>query len=98
MKGTVKRYRAIASGHAQWNELTVSARIGPVPHALLGTMHAATPHGEPASSHVAEHEQRSAAFLLLAAEQRLHHPLPGHPLVIVGEPPSSLLACARHRR
>src|SRR3569832_1115162 len=38
MKGTVKRYRAFASGHAQWNELTVSARIGPVPHALLGTL------------------------------------------------------------
>ncbi len=58
-----KRYRALASGLPDQVEMTISTPIGPVPHALLGSLHAATPQGKPSLSHVTVLERRSDSFL-----------------------------------
>jgi 23S rRNA pseudouridine1911/1915/1917 synthase len=95
----VKRYRALAVGCPGWDEMTVSTPIGPVPHALLGTLHAAAADGKPALSRVTVIERRAAAFLcdVLIATGRPHqirihlaaarHPLLGDPLYAVGGVP-----------
>ncbi len=58
-----KLYRALASGSPDWDEMTISTPIGPVTHALLGSVHAATPHGKPSLSHVLVVERREGCFL-----------------------------------
>jgi 23S rRNA pseudouridine1911/1915/1917 synthase len=95
-----KCYRALAGGVPAWDELTVTAPIGPVPHAVLGTVHAATPVGKRSLSHVAVLERRADAFLcdVRIATGRPHqirihlaaagHPLCGDPLYIAGGRPA----------
>jgi 23S rRNA pseudouridine1911/1915/1917 synthase len=95
-----KRYRALASGLPDWDEKTISVPIGPVPHALLGTLHAASPQGKRALSHVTVLERRKDAFLcdVRIATGRPHqirihlaatgYPLLGDPLYGVGGLPA----------
>ncbi|MCC6302649.1 MAG: RluA family pseudouridine synthase [Gammaproteobacteria bacterium] len=95
-----KRYRALARGLPAWDELTITAPIGPVPHAVLGTVHAAAPDGKPAHSRVTVLERRADAFLCdvdIATGRphqiRIHlaaagHPLVGDPLYVSGGRPA----------
>ncbi len=86
-----KRYRALAVGLPEQDEMAISTPIGPVPHALLGSIHAATPKGKPSLSQVNVLERRANSFLCdvrIATGRphqiRIHLAAAGHPLV--GDP------------
>jgi 23S rRNA pseudouridine1911/1915/1917 synthase len=86
-----KRYRALAAGDPPWNAIEVDRPIGPVPHRLLGSVHAAAADGKPAVSRIDVLERRSGAFLCdvrIATGRphqiRIHLAAVGHPLV--GDP------------
>lgn len=95
-----KRYRALASGLPDWDEMTISTPIGPVPHALLGSLHAAAPNGKPSLSLVTVLERRTDACLCDVRistgrphQIRIHlaaagHPLQGDPLYAAGGLPA----------
>ena len=95
-----KRYRALAAGRPAWDELTITAPIGPVPHPLLGSLHAASPQGKPSLSQVVVLERRADSFLcdVRIATGRPHqirihlaatgHPLTGDPLYCPGGLPA----------
>ena len=95
-KAVGKRYRALAGGLPLWDEMTISAPIGPVPHALLGSLHAATPDGKPSLSHVTVLERHADSFLCDVRIEtgrphqiRIHlaaagYPLRGDPLYLAG--------------
>ncbi len=89
--GMVKRYRALASGSPEKYAMTIDLPIGPVPHELLGTVHAASPDGKRARSRVTVLEQRQGSFLCDVVIEtgrphqiRIHLASTGHPLV--GDP------------
>ena len=95
-----KCYRALAGGLPDWDEMTISTPIGPVPHVLLGSLHAAAPKGKPALSQVTVLERRTDSFLCNVRiatgrphQIRIHlaaagHPLKGDPLYRAGGLPA----------
>ena len=98
--GTVhKRYRALLAGTPDRDRFVVDVPIGPVPHPVLGSIHAANPAGRASSSAFAIVERRSDAALadVVIATGRPHqirihaaacgHPLAGDPLYVAGGRP-----------
>lgn len=90
-RSVTKLYRTLASGRASWRETEITAAIGPVPHPVLGTIHAASQQGKPAISRVRVLEKRQDAFLAAVEimsgrphQIRIHLAAAGHPLV--GDP------------
>jgi 23S rRNA pseudouridine1911/1915/1917 synthase len=96
-----KRYRALASGSPSRGEFTVTTPIGPVPHPILGSIHAASPTGKEASTSFTVVEERGGCFLVDAYiatgrphQIRIHiaaagYPLVGDPLYGVGGRPAA---------
>ncbi len=88
---TCKVYRALCTGHPDRDAFSVEAPIGPVSHALLGTLHGATPHGKPSTSLVRVLERRQGCSLVEVCiltgrphQIRIHLAFAGHPLL--GDP------------
>ncbi len=96
----LKIYRALASGCPAGDEFEVDTPIGPVPHRILKTIHAACSTGKPAHSHINVLERRDNCSLLQIRittgrphQIRIHlaasgHPLVGDPLYIAGGVPA----------
>jgi 23S rRNA pseudouridine1911/1915/1917 synthase len=94
-----KTYRALAAGVVSADSLTIDCPIGPVPHPRLGLVHAASPAGRPAVSHVRILARRGDSTLVEVAiptgrphQIRIHlaaagHPLVGDPLYVAGGRP-----------
>ncbi len=86
-----KTYRALVAGDPAAETFTVAAPIGPVPHATLGHVHAVSPGGRPATSHVrvlARGDGRALVSVTIPTGRphqiRIHMAAAGHPLV--GDP------------
>jgi 23S rRNA pseudouridine1911/1915/1917 synthase len=96
-----KVYRALVTGVPRERVLVVNAPIGPVPHPLLGRVHAASPQGKPSVSHVEVLESlddRSVVEVRISTGRphqiRIHlaaagHPLVGDPLYVAGGVPGA---------
>ncbi|HJU83210.1 MAG TPA: RluA family pseudouridine synthase [Holophagaceae bacterium] len=86
-----KLYRALVAGHPLEETFVVETPIGPVPHAGLGTLHAASPAGKTSRSEVRVLERREGSSLVEVLittgrphQIRIHMAACGHPLV--GDP------------
>jgi 23S rRNA pseudouridine1911/1915/1917 synthase len=86
-----KIYRALAEGLPAHHVFTIEDAIGPVPHPLLGTVHAASSAGKPALSRVRVLERREDCSLVEVQIEtgrphqiRIHLAAAGYPLV--GDP------------
>ena len=87
-----KVYLALAQGHPEPEAFEVEVPIGPVPHARLGSLHAASPTGRPSFSAVRVLARRSDGSSLLEVtirtgrphQIRIHLAAAGHP--VVGDP------------
>jgi 23S rRNA pseudouridine1911/1915/1917 synthase len=95
-----KVYRGLASGEPEKRQWKIDAAIGPVPHPLLGTVHAVSAGGRSAESRITVLERREGSFLaeIEIATGRPHqirihlaaagHPLCGDPLYRTGGMPA----------
>ena len=86
-----KVYRALCVGPPGEDAFSIAAPIGPVPHALLGTVHGASSQGRASLSHVRVLERREGCSLVEVEidtgrphQIRIHLAFAGHPLV--GDP------------
>jgi 23S rRNA pseudouridine1911/1915/1917 synthase len=96
----LKIYRALASGCPAKDEFDIDTPIGPVPHKILKTIHAACPTGKAAHSHVKVLERHTDCSLVEVRittgrphQIRIHlaasgHPLVGDPLYVIGGIPA----------
>jgi len=86
-----KEYRALVCGRPRAGRFTVDVPIGPMPHPRLGLVHAASPQGRKAVSHVRVLGARGGDTLVAVSiptgrphQIRIHLAAAGHPLV--GDP------------
>jgi 23S rRNA pseudouridine1911/1915/1917 synthase len=86
-----KWYRALVTGVPREDCFAVDAAIGPVPHPRLGQVHAASPAGKPALSHVRVLDRRPDTAVVEVRiptgrphQIRIHMAVAGHPLA--GDP------------
>jgi len=91
-----KIYRALIDGDPPWHSRDITTPIGPVPHALLDSVHAARPDGRAARSTATVIERRGPSALCEVRittgrphQIRIHmaaagHPLAGDPLYVEG--------------
>ncbi len=97
-----KIYRALVDGQPPWDRRAIDVPIGPVPHPVLGTVHAARDDGR-ASHSVASVVERRAGTTLVDVQIttgrphqiRIHlaaagYPLAGDPLYAVGGGPRAV--------
>jgi 23S rRNA pseudouridine1911/1915/1917 synthase len=97
-----KEYRAIIRGTPSRAAFSIDVPIGPVPHPRLGEVHAASPSGRPALTHVrclrSTREGDTLAAIRIATGRphqiRIHlaaagHPLVGDPVYVVGGVPAA---------
>lgn len=94
-----KEYRALVTGVPALEAFTIDTPIGLVPHPRLGQVHAASPVGKPAVSHVRVLATRGGLAVVAVTiptgrphQIRIHlaaagHPLVGDPLYVAGGVP-----------
>jgi 23S rRNA pseudouridine1911/1915/1917 synthase len=98
-EAVTKLYRALVVGDPAWTTVDITMPIGPVPHPLLGSVHAANPDGRAAHSSATVVERRGDTTVCDVSimtgrphQIRIHlaaagHPLAGDPLYVEGGVP-----------